>query len=216
MPRDDEDDRPRRKRREDDEDERPRGRREEDEEEDLREERRPKRKRPADEDEEEATPRRKRRADEDDEDRPRRKRRDEEEDEEDDDEDDDFEDYGRKRRKKKRLPSATLHSIVIYQRVLIFCILGNLCIYLGTFALPEGKRLWILVVAVPLLITAATFTYLLGAKVFNVGLGIMFTILIFVPCIGLIMLAVLNGKATSVLKKNGVPVGFFGASTADI
>jgi hypothetical protein len=45
---------------------------------------------------------------------------------------------------------------------------------------------------------------------------IIYVILQFVPCLSLIMLLFLNGRATAFLKNNGVRVGLMGASRADL
>lgn len=41
-------------------------------------------------------------------------------------------------------------------------------------------------------------------------------ILTLIPCIGLIVLLIINGKATSILKQNDVRVGLIGANMSDL
>jgi hypothetical protein len=48
-------------------------------------------------------------------------------------------------------------------------------------------------------------------KVYNTALGVLLGLLTFVPCINLIVLLVVNSKATSVLQLNGYKVGLLGA-----
>ncbi len=48
---------------------------------------------------------------------------------------------------------------------------------------------------------------MLAIKVYGTGLGIVPGVLSFVPLIGLIVLLVVNGKATGLLKQNGIKVG---------
>jgi hypothetical protein len=155
-------------------------------------------------DDDEDRPRRKRR-DEDDEDRPRRKRRDE-----DDEDEDDYEPRCR------RLPRETLRGIAGNQKAIILCILGYLCLIPVQFVIPEEARLLLALLLIPLGLTATVFVFLLATKVYTTGTGIVLGILTLIPCVGLIVLLIINGKATSVLKENGVHVGFLGASTSDI
>lgn len=48
------------------------------------------------------------------------------------------------------------------------------------------------------------------------GLGIVLGILTLIPCIGLIVLLVINGKATGVLRENGIGVGLLGANLSKL
>jgi hypothetical protein len=47
-------------------------------------------------------------------------------------------------------------------------------------------------------------------------MGVVLGILTLIPCIGLIALLIINGKATAVLKNHGIKVGFFGARASDV
>ena len=165
----------------------------------------PRRKRrDADEDD---RPRRRRREDEDDDDdHPRRNRRDDN----DDDDDDEYEDSGRRR----RLPRATLRAVAGYQKGIIFCILAYLCLLAVQFvgAIPPEMRIWLAVAYLPVGITATVFVFLLATKVYSTSTGVVYALLTLLPCISLIILLVINGKATSILKENGIRVGLFDAA----
>ena len=147
------------------------------------------------------------RYDDDDEDQPRRKRRDE------DDEEDDEDDYEPRR---ERLPRETLRGIAGNQKAIILCILGYMCLIPVQFAIPEESRIFLALALIPLGLTATVFVFLLATKVYTTGTGVVLGILTLIPCVGLIVLLIINGKATSVLKANGVHVGFLGASSSDI
>ncbi len=58
--------------------------------------------------------------------------------------------------------------------------------------------------------------YLLAAELINAGIGVLCAILMFVPCISLIVLLVINQKATAFLQSNGIRVGFLGTSPDNI
>jgi hypothetical protein len=162
-----------------------------------------------DDDDEDDRPRRKRRDEEDDEDRPRRKRR---RDEEDDEYEDDWEDS----RGRRRLSRETLRAIAGNQKAIILCIVVYLCLIPIQFLIPEEVRIFLALALIPLGIAATVFVFLLATKVYSTGTGVVLGILTLIPCIGLIVLLIINGKATSVLKENGIHVGFLGASSSDI
>ena len=56
---------------------------------------------------------------------------------------------------------------------------------------------------------------LLAIKVYNIALGIVLGLLSVLPCIGLIVLLVVNGKATRILQSNGYRVGLLGADLSE-
>jgi hypothetical protein len=195
VPREEDDDRPRRRRDEDeDEDDAPRRKRRDDDEDDERDEERPRRRRRDDDDEDDDRPRRKRRRDE-------------------DDEDDDYDD---ERGGRKRLSRDKLRSIAGYQKGIIFCILGYLALYAAVFAVPPDLKLWVALAIIPVGIAATVFVFLLATTVYSTGTGVLYAILTLIPCIGLIMLLVINGKATTILKENGIRVGLLGANSSDL
>jgi hypothetical protein len=56
---------------------------------------------------------------------------------------------------------------------------------------------------------------MLANKVYGLAAAICVVILSFVPCVGLITLLVVNGKATNILRDKGYHVGFLGADLSD-
>jgi hypothetical protein len=51
----------------------------------------------------------------------------------------------------------------------------------------------------------------LARVLFNVVAGVLFGLLTFVPCLGLLGLLVINQRATAALQKEGIAVGLLGA-----
>ena len=147
---------------------------------------------------------RRRRRDEDD--APRRRRRDE-------DEDDGFPQPDRE----------YLRGVAGSQRGIIFCILGQLALLPLQFVLgslpPESElaaRIALVSIYLAVAITAAVFLFQLALKVYSTGVGVLLGILTLVPVVGLIVLMVINQKATAILKNAGVRVGLLGANSADL
>ena len=122
-----------------------------------------------------------------------------------------------------------LRRTAVYQKGIIFCLLAYilevLLLVVYRFALPPALRLSPAVRlflallglgGIFLLITAAVFVFLLATKVYGTGLGVLLAILTLIPWVGLIVLLIINAKATGVLKRHGIRVGLLGAYMSDI
>jgi hypothetical protein len=112
-----------------------------------------------------------------------------------------------------------IREIAGRQRVLILCILAGILILLGLIAgqrtLPPVVQLVLLLAYYGSAIAGTVFVFLLATKIYGTGIGILLGILTLIPCIGLIVLLIVNGKTTAILKQNGVKVGFLGARVPD-
>jgi hypothetical protein len=109
-----------------------------------------------------------------------------------------------------------LKRVAQFQKGILVCILIYLCAVIFQFAFPPDLRILVALLILLNGIIGTVFVFLLATKVYNTGLGIVFGLLTLVPCVGLIMLLVINGKATAVLKNNGIRVGLLGASLSDL
>jgi hypothetical protein len=110
-----------------------------------------------------------------------------------------------------------LRKVAQYQRGILFCILFYLIVVACQFALTgPGSQIILGVVAIILSITGTVFVFMLAMKVYSTVLGIFLGILTLIPCVGLICLLIVNGKATTVLRANGISVGLLGADPSKI
>jgi hypothetical protein len=123
-----------------------------------------------------------------------------------------------------------LRTIARYQKVLILCLLGQLFLWIGVIFLKiapladgDGGVIFDLdVLQIAMVLTgvlglvAAVFVLLLGMKVSGTALGVFLGILTIVPCLGLIMILIVNVMSTTTLQTNGVRVGLLGARMRDI
>jgi hypothetical protein len=57
---------------------------------------------------------------------------------------------------------------------------------------------------------------LLAIKVYSPRFVVLLAILMLIPGIGLVVLLVVNGKATRILEQNGIRVGLLGANLSEI
>ena len=98
-----------------------------------------------------------------------------------------------------------------------------LIIEVSQFAIPPEDRfilLHLFNLAYSLVaITGTVFTFLLAIKVYNVVAGALLGLLTLIPylfCLGLIVLLIVNQKATHILQQNGIKVGLMGANLREI
>ena len=111
---------------------------------------------------------------------------------------------------------ADLRTIAKHQKGILVCILIQMLIFGLQFAAPPQLRPLVGLAFLVASLAGTVFVFMLAMKVYSTGMGICFGILTIVPCVGLIMLLVVNSKATEVLKKNGIKVGLLGANLSDI
>jgi hypothetical protein len=115
-----------------------------------------------------------------------------------------------------KMNRADLRNVATYQRMILVCILAYIILVILNFVLPTSLQLVIWIVAIGLSLTATVCVFLLATKVYSTGLGVLLAILTLVPIIGLIVLLIINGKATSVLRAHDIPVGFLGADLSKL
>jgi hypothetical protein len=106
-----------------------------------------------------------------------------------------------------------------YQRWVIFALLGNIVANILAIA-TAGQDLPVRLVVVVLALAAVVFgmaaIFLLTKQLMNAVFGVVFAIAMILPCISLIVLLLVNQKATAYLQSNGVRVGFLGVNPDSI
>ncbi|WP_339687156.1 hypothetical protein [Gimesia maris] len=101
--------------------------------------------------------------------------------------------------------------IAFRQKVILVCILIYLSAVAGQSMIPVGISLILGIPVGIVIIVAAVFIFLLATKLYGAVVGIFLGILTLIPLVGLFVLLIVNGKATKMLKENGVDVGLLGA-----
>jgi len=120
-----------------------------------------------------------------------------------------------------------LRKVAKYQKGVILSLLATILSAVavgglrGAVADAPNLVLGILILVMALVyfgaaIAGTVFVFLLALKVYGTGAGVLFGIAALIPCVGLLALLRINAKATSVLKQNGIRVGFLGANPAEI
>lgn len=166
---------------------------------------RPRRRRRDDDDDDEPRDRRRDDRQDDDADRPRGRRRSSEED-----------DYDDEPRRGRGLPPEKLRAVAVRQKGIIFCILGYFLCVVGQFVIPQDLRIFMAIPGLIVVVTATVLVFMLSIELHGVGMGVLLGILTLIPCLGLIVLLIVNQQATSLLKKHRVRVGLLGANMSDL
>ncbi len=109
-----------------------------------------------------------------------------------------------------------LRNIAGFQKAVLFCILGQMATFLLQTAIPQQIRPLGAVAYLIVSIVAVVFVFRLAMRLYSTATGVICGILTLIPCIGLIVLLMVNGKATRVLQDHGIKVGLLGAKSSDI
>ena len=111
-----------------------------------------------------------------------------------------------------------LRSVAMYQKGLLFSILAYLTAILAMPLLASLPILSIVIVFLGIIgiLAGLVCVALLAIKVYQPAIGILVVIFMFVPLINMLILLSVNGKATRILKANGIRVGFMGAKMSNI
>ncbi len=109
-----------------------------------------------------------------------------------------------------------LRSVAKYQKGILVCILIYIVAVICQLVLPPELRLVISLGVLAVGVTGTVFVFLLAIRVYSTAVGILLGILTLFPCLGLLVLLIVNGKATTILKQNGIKVGLLGADLSKI
>ena len=113
-----------------------------------------------------------------------------------------------------------LRRVAKYQQWVIYALLVNIVINVVAMVARNQDNLAVSlgvgVAALAIAVFAMVAIFLLAKELYNVGLAVLCAILMIVPCISLITLLVVNGKATAYLQQHGIKVGFMGTNPNQI
>ena len=118
---------------------------------------------------------------------------------------------------------ADVRQVAIAQKAILICILIQMLnigfqvlVGVGKLPVPPAVLLSASIVSLISIVVSAVFVFVMAIRVYNTGLGILFGAIALIPCIGLIVLLVVNDKATKVLQANGHKVGLLGVHLSQI
>jgi hypothetical protein len=109
-----------------------------------------------------------------------------------------------------------LRSVAGLQKAIIFCILFNLIVYACQFFFPAERRWVVALPAIPVGLASTVCLFMLALRLYSPAAGIILGLLSLVPWVNLIILLVVNQKATKTLQSHGIRVGFLGANLSQV
>lgn len=114
-----------------------------------------------------------------------------------------------------------LRRVARYQQWVLYALLANILVNVIALAgrgsgFENTAGLITIVLGLPVILFAMAAIFLLAKELYNAVIGVLCAVLMIVPCIALITLLIVNGKATSFLQQHGIKVGFMGASPNSI
>src|SRR5262249_42066811 len=105
---------------------------------------------------------------------------------------------------------AEVRQIALLQKGVITMIACHLILIVAMQFVPPETRPILSWLYLLIAVGGVICTWLLAITLYGVLLGVLIALSTGIPCIGLVMLVVINGRATLELKEYGVPVHLFG------
>jgi hypothetical protein len=109
-----------------------------------------------------------------------------------------------------------LRRIAIYQKAILFCLLIYAAAVIVSLILPDRFAFILFPLVIADVVIAAILVFLLSIEVYGVFLGITMGLFTLLPGLGLFILALTNGRASALLRRNKLRVGMFGASLSEL
>ena len=109
-----------------------------------------------------------------------------------------------------------LYSIAVRQRHLLLSILGYLLAIVAQFTCPSEYEAFCATAGITISVVAAVCLFRLARKFHSVAGCVVLAILTLIPFLGLGALVLVDSRATSILKANGIHVGLLGADVNSI
>ena len=109
-----------------------------------------------------------------------------------------------------------LKWIATCQRGMIFLILCYFCTLLASAFLPRELGIIPVLMILMMGVVGLGLVVAQSLKVYNIVSAVIFGLLVLIPCLGLLILLMVNVRATTILKSHGIKVGFFGAKVSSI
>jgi hypothetical protein len=111
----------------------------------------------------------------------------------------------------------SLRTVARYQQWVLYALLCNIVANVAIIGAAAGgfqatSNLLSVVIGLPVIVFGMVAIFLLARELYHWAVGVLCALLMVVPCISLLTLLVVNGKATNHLQARGIKVGFMGAN----
>jgi hypothetical protein len=108
-----------------------------------------------------------------------------------------------------------LRIVAVWQKRILLCILFQIIAVVATFFSSAQITKWVIAGIVVISVVSVVCVFFLAIRVYGVALGLAMALLSIVPYVGLLVLCVINAKATRLLKGCGFKVGLMGAKLSE-
>jgi hypothetical protein len=108
-----------------------------------------------------------------------------------------------------------LRRVAKYQQWVLYTLLANIVINLMAMSTRGGGTAVSLALgglALVIVVISMFAVFRLANELYNIAVGIVCAVLMIVPCVSLLTLLIVNGKATTFLQQRGIKVGFMGVN----
>ena len=109
-----------------------------------------------------------------------------------------------------------MRYVATRQKGVIFCILAQIVLVVLQFVFPPDLRLFVGLASMAASVAGTVFVFMLALRLYSTATGVVLGVLTLIPCVGLIVLLVVNSRATAFLQRHGVKVGLLGARMRDV
>jgi hypothetical protein len=109
-----------------------------------------------------------------------------------------------------------MRRVASRQQFVLYSLLANIVINIVFMAMPPGAstpvRGMLGIIALSVVIATMIAAFLLAWELYNMVIGMICAVLMPIPCVALLTLLIINGKATKFLQQRGVKVGLMGVN----
>ncbi len=114
-----------------------------------------------------------------------------------------------------------VRQVAVRQRAIMWCILFYICAFVLYFAVVLETKSLIAVglgmlVVVGVIVLTVVCVFRLALSIYSTATAITVGILTLIPYLGILILLIINSKATKILRTNGIKVGLMGAKVKQI
>jgi uncharacterized membrane protein len=107
-----------------------------------------------------------------------------------------------------------LRRVARRQQWVLYALLAQIAVYVAMLALQgaSGVAALLGLLFLGLAIFSMVAVFLLAKELLHIVVAVICTVLMLIPCISLLTLVIVNGRATRLLQQHGVKVGLMGAN----
>lgn len=124
--------------------------------------------------------------------------------------------HGPESRAEDAAAAATLRSVAMEHKALMYCILVQILFVVLYVIVPADARAIVGWSNLAAGLAGAVVMFTLARTLFSTGIAICLSVLAFIPVVGIVVLLIIDRKAQNYLRARGIRVGLLGARGRDL